>query len=443
MSWLGRVLGFEQPTEKRDIQFSPGFSALLANANVGSLAQSGVAVTPTTALRFSAVLACVRVIAEDVASLPLPLYRRLDRGKERTPRHPLYSVLHDSPNPEMTSFTFRETTMMHLLLWGNAYAEIVRVNGFPAQLWPITPHRVTIRRNSETQKLEYIVSPPDSLEKKVMRADQIMHIPGLSMNGIQGMSMISVARDAIGLGLAGQEFAAGIHARGMRPSLVLEHPGVLSAEAVTRLKNTVEESYSGLSNAQRVFIAEEGMSVKTVGMPLEDAQFIEQRKFSVEEIARIFRVQPQKIMSLERATFNNVEELGIDHVVSTIRPWLVRWEQSISKDLIPPEERGQLFAEFVIDGLLRGDSEKRGKFYQSLFQIGALSINDVREKENMNAIPDGDDHYIPLNFGSIENPPAETEPIPAPMQSKNGRKRPEFTDTPRRTLGEIVIGGRA
>lgn len=415
MSWWRRVIGLESKPEKRELNLP---AALLTG--YGYQSQSGPAVTPETSLRFSAVLACVRVISEDVASLPLPVYRRLTGGgKERSPRHPLYSILHDSPNPEMTSFTFRETLMLHLLLWGNAYAEKVMVNGRVAQLWPITPSRVSVQRNLRTKELEYMISPPDSQERVVMTASQIMHVRGLSMNGITGMSPIAVARDAIGLGLAGQEFAGGFFNRGMRPSMVLEHPGVLSEEAVTRLRMSVEESYGGLSNAQRAMILEEGMSVKTVGMPLEDAQFIEQRKLQVEEIARIFRVQPHKIGHHERSTFNNIEHLGIDHVVSTVRPWLVRWEQSIAKDLIPPEERGSLFAEFIVDGLLRGDSEGRGKFYTALWQVGALSPNEIRALENMNSIEDGDTYYVPMNFQPVGMEMQESEPAMAP--SSNGR----------------------
>lgn len=418
-----RLWPFGNKVEERDVQFSPALSVMLANAHLGVQSSAGIGVTADSAVRFMAVWACIRVISEDVASLPLPMYRRLRRGKARAPDHPLYAVLHDSPNPELTSFQWRETLQAHLLLYGNAYSEIVRKNGWPSQLWPIHPSRVSVRRNRETSALEYDISPVMGARVRLPK-DRILHIPGLSLDGVTGVSPISVGRDAIGLGMASQEFASGFFARGARPSIILEHPGALSQEAHDRVKADFEEHQTGLSNSQRVALLEEGMKANaSLMMPLEDAQFIENRKMSIEEIARLFRVQPHKIGHLERSTFNNIEHLGIDHVVSTIRPWLVRWEQAIAMQLVPEEERAQFFAEFVVDGLLRGDSKGRSDFYKALWEIGVLSPNDIRELENMNPVKDGDTYYVPLNYGAV----GEEEEAPAPEipaeNSRNGHRR--------------------
>lgn len=428
MSWLGRVLGREQPEEKRDIQFQPGFSVLLAA--MGQQASSGVHVNPDTALRFMAVYACIRVIAEDVASLPLHLYRRLNpRGKERATNHPLYEVLHTRFNEEQTSFQGRETMQTHTLLWGNSYALPTMFNGRVMELWPIMPSRVSIRRNERTQRLEYLITPPGTNERKVLSpigttgdgTKEIFHLPGLSLNGVEGISPIRVGRDAIGLGLASQTFASGFFEHGARPSAVLEYPGQLSKPAHDRLQASFEETYGGLANSQRVALLEEGLKLNTsYQMPLEDAQFIENRKMSIEEIARLFRVQPHKIGHHEHSTFSNIEHLGIDHVVSTIRPWLVRWEQAIGTKIIPPEEQSKFFAEFLVDGLLRGDSEGRSKLYQALWNMGAMSPNDIREKEGMNPIEGGDTYYVPLNFVDANEP--RPEPVAPAQTPSNGRK---------------------
>ena len=385
-------------TEQRDTQYSPNLSVYLAAQSRSALATTGVQVTPETAMRMMAVYACVRLIAEDLASLPLPIYRRLEpRGKERVPNYPLYPLLHDQPNPEMTSFQFRETMMLNLLGRGNAFAEIMRADGWPVALWPIPASRVSARRLTANGELEYLITPPTGGPTR-LPASQMFHIPGLSVDGVWGLSPIQMAQESIGLGIAAEAFAAGFFGNGARPSMVLYHPATLSPEAHEQLRSEFETTQTGLSNAQRVALLEEGMTVKELTIPPGDAQFIEQRKFSVEEIARLFRVQPFKIGHHERSTFNNIEHLGIDHVVSTIRPWAVRWEQAIRKDLIPEEERNVFFAEFLTAGLLRGDHAARAEFYRTLWNLGALSSNDIRELENMNPVEGGDTYYVPLNM---------------------------------------------
>lgn len=419
MSWLGRVLGREPstpPAEKRDVVLEQ----LMGRLNFGQLQGSGILVTPESSMRFMAVFACVRVISEDIASLPLRIYRELKpRGRKPAPDHPLYEVLNSQPNPEQTSMEWREMLQAHLLLWGNAYCEIVRKDGWPSQLWPITPQRVSIRRSKATGRLEYLITPPGGNERPFTDR-QIFHIKGLSLDGVTGVSPIAYGRDAIGAGLGGQEFANAFFRQGGRPGGVIKYPGQLSAEAHERLKGSFEEAATGLTSAQRWILLEEGGDATAMlGMPLEDAQFIEQRRFSVEEIARLYRVTPHMISDLERATFNNIEELTRAHATFTLKPWVERWQQAINTRLIPEEERRTFYADIAMQALLEGDPEARSKFYKALWEMGVLSPNDIREKENLNPVPDGDTYYVPMNFGPVG---ADLPQLGPPQASPNGKE---------------------
>lgn len=360
---------------------------------------TGVNVTETSALRVTAVYACVRVLAETVATLPLVVYRRQKpRGKLRDPSHPLYTVLHDQANTEMTAMQLRETMMAHVLLWGNAYASIERDGaGNVVGLWPLLPDRTYVVRDDKTGKLVYITTLPNG-EQVLLPWDQVLHIPGLSYNGIVGYSPIQCAREAIGLALAAEEFGARFFGNGARPGGVLEHPATLSDEAYKRLRSSWESMHRGLNNAQRLAILEEGMQYKPLTIPPEDAQFLETRKFQVTEICRLFRVPPHLVGDLERATFSNIEHQSIEFVVHTIRPWLVRWEQAINMKLLTPLERRRFFVEHIVDGLLRGDIASRYNAYAIARQNGWMSANDIRELENMNPIPGGDVYLVPLNM---------------------------------------------
>jgi len=358
--------------------------------NIGN--KAGVIVNEETAMRTTAVYACVRVIAETIASLPLPLYKRLPRGKEKANYHPLYTVLHDMPNSEMTSFSFRETMMTHLLLWGNAYAQITKRGNKISELWPLHPAYVRIDREPLTNKLIYKYN--GGAEEVIYSQEQILHISGLSFNGITGLSPISMARETIGLAQATEEFGSRFFSNGARPGGILQHPGIVKDPE--RLRKSWEEVYKGVQNSHKIAVLEEGMQYKEIGIPPNDAQFLETRKFQLNEICRIFRVPPHLIGDLERATFSNIEHQSIDFVVHTIRPWLVRWEQAIQKALIPEEERAIYFAKFTVDGLLRGDFKTRMDGYAVGRQNGWYSANDVREFEDLNPIPEdmGGDLYL-------------------------------------------------
>ena len=365
---------------------------------------SGIHVTPETALQTSAVFACILVLAESVASLPLAVFRRLDaRSKEKAPEHPLYERLHNQPNPEMTSFEFRETLMGHLGGWGNAYADIqIDGRGRVAALWPLLPNKIE-RIARENGELIYHYRVPDSAGGEVRKlcGELVFHLRGLGSNGIVGYSPIQLHRQAIGLAQAAETFGAALFKNGARPAVVLEHPGELGIEAQGRLRESWEAMHMGLENAHRMAILEEGMKLHEIGIPPDDAQFLQTRKFQVNEIARIYRIPPHLIGDLEHATFSNIEHQAIEFVVHTLRPWLVKWEQAIWSKLLLPRERSEFFAEFNVDGLLRGDIASRYTAYSTGRNGGWLSRNDIREKENMNPIPGGDDYLTPLNMTQL------------------------------------------
>ena len=366
----------------------------------GYYSGSGVAVDELKAMQTSAVYACVRVIAETVASLPLFLYRKDKESKIKAYQHPLYEVLHDLPNYETTSFCFREAMMASLLLYGNAYAKIVRdKNGHVVELWYLKPNLMKVERDKETRRLKYTYSDDNENKTYVFASEQIFHIPGLSFNGINGLSPIEQAREAIGLALATEEFGAKFFSNGARPGGVLEHPGVVKDPE--RIRESWNKVYQGTRNSHKIAVLEEGMKYHEIGIPPEQAQFLQTRKYQLNEICRIFRVPPHLVGDLERSTFSNIEHQSIDFVTHTIRPWLVRWEQAIYKSLLNEQERRLYYAKFNVDGLLRGDFATRMQGYATARQNGWMSINDIRSLEDMNPIPSeqgGDDYLVNGNM---------------------------------------------
>ena len=374
----------------------------LIGAFGGTATKAGRNVSQATALNYSAVFACIRVISETLASLPLITYRRLEpRGKERATNHPLFRVLHDQANPEMTSMIFRETITAHAVSWGNGYAEIERDRvGRVIALWPLLPDRTWAVRRNKILSYRTIIGTGEV----GLRADQVLHIPGLGWDGLSGYSPITLFREAIGLGLAAEELGGRFFGNGMRPGGILEYPGKFKDnEARTTFRRDFEEAQGGLSNAQRLLILEDGLKWSPTAVPPNDAQFLETRKFQVREIARIFRVPPHLIADLDDATFTNIEHQGLEFIIYTLRPWLVRWEQAIKSRLIGTMEPN-IFAETLVDGLARGDLTARYAAYNTARMGGWLSANDVRELENMNPIKqEGGDLYLsPLNMTPLD-----------------------------------------
>jgi HK97 family phage portal protein len=287
----------------------------------------------------------------------------------------------------------------HLATWGNAYADIRwSADGQAKELWPLRPDKMKEVKYNDKGRLTYIYTLPDG-QDTVLDYGRVFHVPGLGFDGLVGYSPITMAQNAIGLAMATEEFGSKFFRNGAKPGGVLRHPGKLSEPAKDGLRTAWEKLHKGLTNSHRVAILEEGMDYTQIGIPPNDAQFLETRKFQLQEIARIFRIPPHMLADLERATFSNIEHQSIDFVVHTIRPWLVRWEQCIKNKLINGRDRDAYFAEFLVDGLLRGDSKSRNEAYAVGRQWGWLSANDILEMENKNPIGEQGDIYItPMNM---------------------------------------------
>lgn len=363
---------------------------------------SGKVVNEKTAMQTTAVYACVRILAETIAGLPLNVFKYAkDGSKEKDFKHPLYYLLHDEPNPDMTAFVFRETLMSHLLLYGNAYAQIIRNGaGQVIGLYPLLPHKVTVYRDNSgeiyyTYQRGYDESPYNLKADYVyLKNYEVLHIPGLGYNGLIGYSPIAMAKNAVGMMIACEEYGGEFFANGANPGGVLEHPGVLKDPK--RLRDSWNAVYQGSSNAHKVAVLEEGMSYKQIGIPPEEAQFLETRKFQINEIARLYRIPPHMVGDLEKSSFSNIEQQSLEFVKYTLDPWVVRWEQSLQKALFSREDKKDHFIKFNVDGLLRGDYSSRMSGYAIARQNGFMSANDIRELEDMNKIPkeEGGDLYL-------------------------------------------------
>ena len=404
MSVFGKL--FKARDKPQDALNGSGYSFMFGRSAAGQ------AVNERSAMQMSAVYACVRILAESIASLPLHFYQYNDAGgKEKAVNHPLYWLLHDEPNPEMSSFSFRETLMTHLLLWGNAYAQIIRNGrGEVIALYPLMPDRMTVDRDARGRiYYEYARSDSDAntLGKKssvILSPEDVFHIPGLGFDGLVGYSPIAMAKQAIGMGLACDEYGAAFYQNGAQPGGVLEHPNVLKDPK--RVRESWNAIYQGSRNAHRIAVLEEGMTYKPITISPEQAQFLETRKFQIDEIARIFRVPPHMIGDLEKSSFSNIEQQSLEFVKYTLAPWISRWEQAIQRSLLLMSERTRYFARFNVEGLLRGDYQSRMNGYAVARQNGWMSANDIRELESLDMIPDeqgGNLYLINGNMTKLED----------------------------------------
>lgn len=367
-------------------------SALLKLFRIGSDTAAKVDINHDNAMQIEAVFACVRLLSETIASLPCILYERTsDKEKRRAVDHPLYSLLHDTPNSAMTSYEFREVAQSHLELRGNFYAQIERSNGGrPIALYPLPADKVRVE-NTGWNVVYHISTTRGTVP---VRAEDIFHLKFLpGTQGLVGLDPIAACRESLALTYAAREFGATFFGNGATFGGTLEHPGKISAEAQKRLTETLEKRHQGVDRAHKLAVLEEGMKYAQIGVPPENAQFLETRRFQVTDIARIFRVPPHMIGDLDRATFSNVEQQAIDFVVHSIRPRLVRWEQALNRALLSETERGRYYFEFLVDGLLRGDILARYQAYQIGINTGFLNRNEVRTIENLNPA-DGLDEYL-------------------------------------------------
>jgi HK97 family phage portal protein len=367
---------------------------------------SGKTVNEFTAMQTTAVYSCVRILAEAIASLPLHVYRYKENGKERVYNHHLYHILHNEPNTEMSSFVFRETLMSHLLIWGNAYAQIIRDGaGRVVALYPLLPNKMTVSRdkNGEIYYIYTTTSDENPNFKDygsvVLRKQDVLHIPGLGFDGLVGYSPIAMAKNAVGMTIATEEYGASFFANGANPGGVLEHPGVLKDPK--KVRDSWNEVYRGTANAHKIAVLEEGMKYQQIGIPPEEAQFLETRKFQINEIARLYRIPPHMVGDLEKSSFSNIEQQSLEFVKYTLDPWVIRWEQAMQRSLLLPKEKQEFFIRLNVDGLLRGDYQSRMNGYSVARQNGWLSANDIREMEDMNPIPDEEGGNLYLINGNM------------------------------------------
>ena len=396
MGLLTRI--FRSRDAPKNATAGSGYSFMLGSS------ASGKAVNERSAMQITAVYSCVRILSEAIASLPLHLYKYTDTGTAKATDHLLYFLLHDEPNPEMTSFVFRETLMTHLLLWGNAYAQIIRNGkGEVLALYPLMPDRMNVDRDESGNIVyEYMVSqedaPINSGSTVKLSPSEVLHIPGLGFDGTIGYSPIAMAKNAIGLAIATEEYGSKFFANGATPSGILEFPGTVKEPE--RVRESWNKGFGG-ENKHKVAILEQGMKYTPISISPNEAQFLETRKFQIDEIARIFRVPPHMIGDLEKSSFSNIEQQSLEFVKYTLDPWVVRWEQSIKRTLLLPDEKGSYFAKFNVDGLLRGDYQSRMNGYATARQNGWMSANDIRSLEQQDLIPDEEGGNLYLINGNM------------------------------------------
>ena len=424
------LFGFGQARDKPvDKAADAGYSFLFGRTT------SGKPVNERTAMQTTAVYACVRILAKAVASLPLHVYEyQDDGGKKLVHDHPLYYLLHDEPNPEMTSFVFRETLMSHLLIWGNAYAQIIRDGaGRVLGLYPLLPDKMEVQRD-DRGNIYYVYSRNSDENPTFMeygniklKAEDVLHIPGLGFDGLIGYSPIAMAKNAVGMTLACEEYGASFFANGANPGGVLEHPGVLKDPS--KVRESWNSVYRGVSNAHKIAVLEEGMKYQQIGIPPEEAQFLETRKFQINEIARLYRIPPHMVGDLDKSSFSNIEQQSLEFVKYTLDPWVIRWEQSLQRSLLLPGEKGKYFIKLNVDGLLRGDYQSRMNGYAVGRQNGWFSANDIREMEDMNPIPDEEGGNLYLINGAMTKladagafAKTDTGQQNAPAQENSGKR---------------------
>ena len=422
MPLLNRLASWWLGNESRSYGLTGGIARDVLSG--GSRTDAGVRVNEQTALCFTAVYAAVRIIAETVAALPLPAYRELPGGgKDEDRAHPAAMLLGVEPNPEMSAFTFRETLQGHVLTWGNGYAEIeFDGRGRPVALWPIEPSRVNVERTKGDNRLVYDVAN-DVGANTTLERWQVFHVPGFGFDGLVGYSPIHLARNAIALGVAAESFGSRYFANDTKGGGHIELPGMLKTdEDIKRFRDSWQDQGTG-SNQHKVKVLEQGAKFVTTSIPPNDAQFLETRKFQVSEVARMYRVPAHMLGDLERATFSNIEHQGQEFLTFTLQTWLSKWEQEASRKLVSTRDRGQVWVEFKVNGLLRGDIEARHRAYATGRQWGWLSADDVRSLENMNPLPDGSgkiylspSNMIPADKAGDVPAPGTATPAAAPAK---------------------------
>ena len=369
------------------------------NALGGGISDAGVNVNEKSALTLTAVWRAVNILSGTIAALPLNVYQKQSDGsRQRTDNHRTATLL-DTPNKDITNFVFRETMQALLLMWGNSYAVIRRENGYAVELIIVHPSDVNPFMSDSSR---YYSVKVDNRIYNVPDKD-IIHIPGLSFDGMQGYSPIAVMRESMGLGLAAQKFGSRFFGNGGNMDGVIQVTGTLNDTAYNRLRTSWDEKYHGIDNSHKTAILEGDAKYQRIGIPPEEAQFLQTRKFQVSEVSRMFGVAPHLLMDLDRATHNNIEHQGMEFVMFTLTPWIKRWEAELNKKLFSTNEKKNHFVEFNLNGLLRGDSKSRSDYYRSMFGIGAMSPNEIRRLENEPAYKGGEQYFAQGAYIPIED----------------------------------------
>lgn len=388
----------------------------------GIQTKSGSSISEMNAMQLSVVWACIKILSEDSASLPLHLYRRRKGGgKDKAWADDRYFLMHDQPNPEMTAMSFRETYASHLLSWGNGCAEIERTGGRinkPVALWPITPNRVTVKRDDKRKIVYHVSMAGTNLQNVILPKEKTLHTPGLSFNGLIGYSPIAAAREAMGLGKTLEEFGSSYFQNGIRPSFIISSAQAIKDPRARR--EALEEVYGGLGKAHRIMLLEEAEKIEKIGIPNDEAQFLETRKFQNVDIGtRIYRLPPDMYGEYDKAnTYASAEQNSINYVTKTLRAWLVRLEQSYNAALLDPSERGVYFWEHNVEGLLRGDIAARYTAYVMGKRNGFLNADEIRDQENLNPIPGGlgQEYIVEKNMIGLSDLGTEPQaPTPPPV----------------------------
>ena len=377
--------------EKRD--FISAMSAISRGAN------SGVSVDKNTALTFTAVWSAVRLLSESISILPVNVYDRQPNGdKNLAPKNAVYNLVHNEPNNYMSSVAFFEKVMMDLCLSGNSYVHIVRNGGgTPQELLPLNAQDINVKINDG--QIFYHNKNSDI----VLDDYDVLHFKGVSQDGIMGLSPITQNANAIGWGLALEEYGSKYFTNSAKLSGVLETDRALSEEAISRLRTSFSNTYNQLQNAQSTAILEEGLSFKPITISPEQSQFLASRIFSITEIARMFNIPTFMLQEHSKSSFNNIESLSQSYVTYTLMPYIRRMESEMNRKLFKKNEKGKLFVEWNVNGLLRGNIKDRTDAYKTGINNGYLTINEIRRKENLNSVADGDELYLPLNITKIQN----------------------------------------
>lgn len=414
--------------EKRNVSLTSPPEWLVQYTGGGE-SWSGEAVTVESSLKVPAVLACITILSQDTASLPLILYRRLKRGKERASEHPLYRLIHDEPNPEMSSMVYRELITSHMIGWGDHFSQMIwDGRGVVRELWPLNPARMEVGRKNGERIYLYT---KENGGKVPFTQDEILHIPAFGFDGLRGKSLISLARNAIGLGISAEKYASRVFKHDARPGSVLTHPKELSDNARENLQKSWMSFYGGSDNAGKVAIIEEGMDFKTIGFPPKDAMFIESQEWTVQQLSRVFRIPPHMLGDVERSTSwgTGIEQQQLGYIAHTLRPWTVRIEQYLNRSLLLEREKGDYFFSHLFDELLRADTYTRMQAYALAITNGILTRNEVREAENRLPYEGGDEPLYPLNM---------TTGMDSPLPSGEGQGEGD-EEPPQRDLTPLLL----